>query len=163
MGFHTLNQKGQIAMEYLLILVIIFSYITLIILPTSQLSINAATDVSNFSRAKFLANKLATAVDQVGSGAVNTKRTITSNIPHGVDLSLHGHLITYTSDYVMPHGEVGDICKDWDEDPVETDYRCRSSVSTLYEMDGEDLLTPGNNLEIVLEKTDLGKVTVNLT
>jgi len=166
MGIHTLkpkklSQKGQVAMEYLLILAIIFSYISLIILPTTQTSINAATDVSNFTRAKHTANKLASAVDQVGSGAENSKRTLTLTIPRGIDFSLNGDTITYAADYITPNGEISsrgvNICEDGTDGP-----RCKSTVTTLYEMTGASLITPANGLIVTFTKLD-GKVDVEVT
>jgi len=82
-GVRLTQARGQVSIEYLLVLVLMFSYMTIVIFPILDVSTGTATDVSNYSTTKFVADKLAAAADQLCTGANLSTRLLTIEVPSG--------------------------------------------------------------------------------
>jgi|TARA_B100002003_G_C13987179_1_gene477148 hypothetical protein len=77
------NRKGQISIEFILIMLIALIYIYSVIQPTLQISAQSTEDVAMVSNVKLSAQKLAGAINQLEANASDGQRTIGLFIPDG--------------------------------------------------------------------------------
>ncbi|MBI4043220.1 MAG: hypothetical protein HY393_00245 [Candidatus Diapherotrites archaeon] len=76
-----LNAKGQISLEFILIVVIILIYVQTVILPVSSTALNAADDVTRLSQARKAAQDLTGTINYIGAVPGTSAQTITIFIP----------------------------------------------------------------------------------
>ncbi|MDP6671332.1 MAG: class III signal peptide-containing protein, partial [archaeon] len=77
------NKKGQISIEFILIMLIAIIYIYSVIQPTLQISAQSTEDVARISNVKLSAQKLAGTINQLEANASEGRRTIDLFIPDG--------------------------------------------------------------------------------
>ncbi len=77
------NRKGQISIEFILIILIALIYIYAVIQPTLQVSTQSAEDITRVSNVKLSAQKLAGTINQLEANASEGKRTIELFVPTG--------------------------------------------------------------------------------
>ena len=82
-----LRQKGQISIEFILILVFALVYIHLYVWPTVEDSTQTASDVKAIADAKVSAMKLASAVDEAGTTHGEMKKTIKIFLPSDAQMT----------------------------------------------------------------------------
>ena len=95
-GFRIVSEKGQLSIEYLLVLIMMFAYLSIVIFPVMDISSKSAQDVSNFASAKFSSDKLANAVDQICTGAEFSTRWLVVEVPAGVKIEYNSVGLGYT-------------------------------------------------------------------
>jgi uncharacterized protein (UPF0333 family) len=119
-----MDSKGQLSVEYLLLLVVIFvvfgAMITYLIGP----SIDAANDISGVSSASNLVNTLSNAANIVYSNGPGSKRTVNLYVPsNNMSFNRGGNYINLT--YVNPTDGTNKTAS------AKTSYPIQSYQSTL--------------------------------
>ena len=76
------GQKGQVSIEFILILVFVIIYITTVISPLVNLANNSAEEVSRIGNAKIAAQKIADAVNSLSIAPSEAKTTIKIFLDH---------------------------------------------------------------------------------
>lgn len=76
-----MDNKGQMSVEYLLIVVVVIFVLSLITIPLISNSIDASNDVSRSSDAKVALTTIANAADTVYANGPHSKRTVNFYIP----------------------------------------------------------------------------------
>jgi len=82
-----LSRKGQVSIEFILIITIALFYITSVVWPIVLDSTNAAEDVKDISDTKISAMKLANALNEAESSSGYMKKTIRVLLPFGAEIS----------------------------------------------------------------------------
>lgn len=77
------NKKGQVSIEFILIILIALIYIYSVIQPTLQVSAHSAEDVARLSNVKLSAQKLAGTINQLEANASEGQRTLKLFVPKG--------------------------------------------------------------------------------
>ncbi len=75
------NSKGQSAIEFVLLLVVLLVFVQVVIVPTVNVAQDAATDVSRLGQTRLAAQQLADAVDLMASAAEGARETIHIVVP----------------------------------------------------------------------------------
>ena len=157
-----MNERGQIAIEYLLILVVMFAYLSIMVIPVSEISTDAARDTTHFARGKYLANQLAGAVDQVGAGEIGSKRTVEMFVPDDLTIGC----MTNDSLYylITTHGITEDITDNGNTICDANTTSCIGTTNTIYPMDCTNIpigIRGGRN-SVRVEKDVGGFVSIDL-
>ncbi|MBI4044884.1 MAG: hypothetical protein HY392_04195 [Candidatus Diapherotrites archaeon] len=74
-------RKGQISIEYLLIISLMLLYITVIILPNVDLSAKTAKEIAGISQARLAAEKILSTANEVALSGEKTRQTIRVYVP----------------------------------------------------------------------------------
>ncbi len=91
MGFGLMkNRKGQISIEFILIILIVLVYITSVIQPTVKIATETTWDITRLSETKFAAQKLAAAINQLEASGGDGKKTISLFVPKGAVVECTG-------------------------------------------------------------------------
>ena len=85
-----MDNKGQMSVEYLLIVLVIILVLAIVTLPLISNSIDASNDVSHSSDAKVSSTTLANAADTVYSNGPGAKRTVSFFIPETTEIQFSG-------------------------------------------------------------------------
>jgi len=121
-GVFMKNRKGQVSIEFLLLLIIMLLYIQLIIMPTIDFSANYAEDAIRLGEARFSAEKLANTIDYIALSSGESKQTIKLFVPKDANISCNanaaGNSIEFkvkisepTADCPAPAGETYGECE----------------------------------------------------
>lgn len=86
-----MDSRGQVSVEYLLLLLVILIVLGSITIPLIGNSIEASTDVSTVSDAKTAVESIASAADVVYSNGPGSKRTVNVYIPQDTSLVARGN------------------------------------------------------------------------
>ena len=84
------NKKGQVSIEFILIILILLIYIYSVILPTLNISTDTLQDVTRLSQTKFAAQKLGMAINQLEANKGDGKKTISLFVPEGATVTCDG-------------------------------------------------------------------------
>ena len=84
------NKKGQVSIEFILIILILLIYIHSVILPTLNISTDTLQDVTRLSQTKFAAQKLGLAINQLEANKGDGKKTISLFVPEGASITCDG-------------------------------------------------------------------------
>lgn len=76
-----LNKRGQVSVEFMLLIVIVLLYIQTVIQPSLTIAANSVNDSVRVGQARFAAEKLSNAVEFAQSTYGETKQTIKILIP----------------------------------------------------------------------------------
>lgn len=79
-----MDNKGQMSVEYLLIVLVVILVLAIVTVPLISNSIDASNDVSHSSDAKVAATTIANAADTVYANGPHSKRTVNLYIPSNV-------------------------------------------------------------------------------
>ena len=150
------NKKGQISIEFILIILVAIIYIYSVIQPTLQISSQSTEDVARVSNVKLSAQKLAGTINQLEANASEGRRTIDLFVPDGSYIECNANAIdfsaTLSSNLGTPSGCV-------DSGTV----TCTESISILTDPDcdfgGVEILEAvGGNIfeKFVVEKDAVG-------
>lgn len=85
-----MDNKGQMSVEYLLIVLVVILVLSLVTIPLISNSIDASNDVSHSSDAKVAASTIANAADTVYANGPGSKRTINFYIPEDTTIRING-------------------------------------------------------------------------
>lgn len=84
------SRKGQISIEFMLILLICIGYLHMLTATVIGPSIDAAEDITRLGQAKLSAEKLASAINEMGSSLGEGKRTLHLFVPKDSELGCTG-------------------------------------------------------------------------
>jgi uncharacterized protein (UPF0333 family) len=82
-----LDKRGQVSVEYLLVVLVLILILSIITIPLIGESIDSSNDVSDASDAKVATDTLANAADVVYANGPGAKRTVSFYIPQNGTLS----------------------------------------------------------------------------
>ena len=85
-----MDNKGQMSVEYLLIVVVVIVVLSLVTIPLITNSIDASNDISHSSDAKVAATTISNAADTVYANGPGAKRTINFYIPEDTSIRFNG-------------------------------------------------------------------------
>ena len=88
-----MDSRGQVSVEYLLLLLVILIVLGSVTIPLIGSSIEASTDVSSVSDAKTAVESIANAADVVYSNGPGSVRTVNVYIPQNTNLVTRGNNI----------------------------------------------------------------------
>lgn len=86
-----MDSRGQVSVEYLLLLLVILIILGSVTIPLIGSSIEASTDVSSVSDAKTAVESIANAADVVYSNGPGSVRTVNVYIPQNTNLVTRGN------------------------------------------------------------------------
>lgn len=86
--------KGQVAVEFMLLIIVMLLYLQIIIQPTLDFSAKAASDITNVAQTKLAAQTLANAVDEVYLSS-SGKQTLQLFIPEAATIGCAANSITF--------------------------------------------------------------------
>ena len=92
-----MNKKGQLSLEFVLIMVVILLFMQTIILPSVDIAVSSAKDVKKVSEVSFAAEKLADTINYVASSSGDTIHNVSVYIPEGAALSCEDVVIRMTA------------------------------------------------------------------
>ena len=132
-----IGRKGQVSIEFILIVTIALFYITTVVWPIVNESTAAAEDVQGVSATKISAMKIANALNESKSSSGDMKKTMSISLPNEAKISG----ITGTDTIVMnvnvaPNGgnpdEMNCVNGDLEGDPpTPINYICTSTVNLI--------------------------------
>lgn len=152
-----LNRKGQVAIEFILLLVIMVSFIHAIILPTVYTSIGYVEDVARLSEIKLATENLMSAIDYVALSPGDAKRTVNIFVPEdgaiflsppGPQRTVFGEIVFEITLSAYAEACGGEICK-------------KTFSTTKFAITGEDTIHGPEYYTIVVTKID-GDVSVEV-
>lgn len=110
MVFHHLNGKGQVSIEYILILVIMLIYIQIMVQPIMQTAIDSSEEISQLGQVKAAAEKLSNAVDFISLSSGNSKQTVGFYLPPHTAINCVGSAkeLRYSAEINVTH----EACQD---------------------------------------------------
>ena len=82
-----MDKRGQVSVEYLLIILILILVLSIVTIPLIGSSVDASNDVSDASDAKVAVDTLANAADVVYANGPGAKRTVSFYIPQTSNLT----------------------------------------------------------------------------
>ena len=106
MASHCVNSRGQISIEYILLVIILLIYLQSFVQPVFESSIHSSQDVAAIGQASAAARKLAQSIDFVGGSPADMKQTISFYLPANTTLSCSGApapAVQYTATISLPH------------------------------------------------------------
>jgi len=80
------SKKGQISIEFMLIIIICLGYLHLLTINVLEPAINAAEDTTRLGQAKLSAEKLASAINEMSSSLGEGKRTLHLFVPKNSEI-----------------------------------------------------------------------------
>jgi len=96
------NKKGQVSIEFILIVLIALIYIYAVIQPTVDLATKSTDDTTRLSQTKLAAQKLAASINQVEASQSDGKKTISLLIPRNSEVSCAGTTISFSTKLSNP-------------------------------------------------------------
>lgn len=97
-GVFAKRQKGQVSIEFILLIVITLVYIYGTVWPLINDATVAAEDVQRVSDTKISAQKLANALNEAAANSGESKKTIHLLVPNKASISCSGNQINFTVD-----------------------------------------------------------------
>jgi len=79
-------QKGQAAIEFMFIILIVIIYLSTVVIPLTNDSKNAINDVDSISRANNETQKIVNAIQRVSSFGEGTKETVVLIVPQKTNI-----------------------------------------------------------------------------
>ncbi|MDO8646876.1 MAG: hypothetical protein Q7R70_00480 [Candidatus Diapherotrites archaeon] len=110
----SLGKKGQASIELILLLAVVLLLVQTIILPSFEAAQKASSDVSSMAIVRSQAQKLANAIDLVGSSNSGAKQTIHLVVPAHAKIGCDSNPPIMQIYYqVQPYHELGvpEVCK----------------------------------------------------
>jgi len=171
MAMVTLNQKGQVSIEFILIVTIALIYVNAVVWPTVESSSQAAIDVKAVSDTKVSAMKLANAINEAETSSGNMKKTVNVFIPKDAKITItknvntisHETMVSYMNNF-NPMEKIGNIGCDPVLDPSGNTigFLCISSVEILTTA-SNNLLLPTNPNPFEIKGPRFGQIEVEKT
>ncbi|MDR2623354.1 MAG: hypothetical protein LBC39_02105 [Methanobrevibacter sp.] len=112
------DSKGQLSLEYLLIVLIGILVLIAITLPTLEFGIDNSMDMINILKIKSESVKITEAMNNIYYNGVGSKRTITVDIPK--DTILHFNSKNAYFDYLLSDGDIKRVYLNCDHDLTNT-------------------------------------------
>ena len=148
-----MNGKGQISIEFLLIMLIMLLYLQTIIRPGIDSAEMAASDVQRVDQTNLMAEKLASSINEIAAASGDTKKTIQLFLPENVFISCDVTNKTIDYNVGLEHPEETTACPG---------NICTKSIALLEDADIAQCIGDLNSaliknpVEIEIEKTDVG-------
>jgi len=153
------KNKGQVSVEFMLLIVIVLLYIQTVIQPSLNVASSSVNDSTRVGQARFAAEKLANAVEFAQSTYGTTKQTITILIPKRATIACFDSSAPEPNNRnrfemkVKIDSDVA-ICPEVIPNTDPPTYECVKSFFVLYDVDIDcsGLLTLGGTTKNVLQK-----------
>ena len=133
-----IGKKGQVSIEFILIVTIALFYITTVVWPIVNESTTATEDVQGISATKISAMKIANALNEAASSNGDMKKTINIALPDKASVSSDGSDIIALIAFVNASGGNPDElnCVDGEIETVGTEttllnYECTSTIDLI--------------------------------
>lgn len=94
-----LDKRGQVSVEYLLIVLVLILVLSIVTIPLIGKSIDSSNDVSDASDAKVATDTLANAADVVYANGPGAKRTVSFFVPQTGNLSFVNSTVKLSLQY----------------------------------------------------------------
>lgn len=140
MAMASLKEKGQVSIEFILIITIALIYLNTVVWPSVENSSQAAFDVKAVADTKVSAMKLSNAVNEAATSSGNMKKTINIFIPKDGKITIatgatsinYEILISYMDNF-NPMDKVDGIgCSPFPAPPADPEgFLCTSTVNIL--------------------------------
>ena len=138
-----IGRKGQVSIEFILIVTIALFYITSVVWPIVNESTTASEDVQGISATKISAMKIANALNEAASSNGDMKKTISISLPLNAviespnpELPINLDTIKFTAFVDAAGGNPDEInCVDGDIGPAPDNlvlnYECTSTINLI--------------------------------
>ena len=90
-------QRGQAALEFIFLILIVVIYLTTVVMPLTKDSKNAITDIDTIAKANNETQKIMNTIQRVSTFGVGTKETLTVFIPINTTIYCHDKNISFVS------------------------------------------------------------------
>ena len=158
-----IGRKGQVSIEFILIVTIALFYITTVVWPIVNESTTASEDVQGISATKISAMKIANALNEAESSNGDMKKTISILLPDKAIIFCDGSNTIALTAYVDASGGNPDEinCVDGETEIVETEtvlvnYKCTSTIDLITGAGTPFDITGPIFKDFVVEKNDFG-------
>jgi len=157
-----IGRKGQVSIEFILIVTIALFYIITVVWPIVNESITASEDVQDISATKISAMKIANALNEAESSNGNMKKTISILLPNKAIISCDGSNTIVLTAYVDASGgnpdEINCVSGEDTGAPDFTllNYECESSIDLITGAGVPFNITGPIFKDFVVEKNDIG-------
>ena len=150
-------KKGQISMEFILLIVVMLLYLQTIIQPLADTSVNSVDDVTRLSQVKLAAEKLVSVVDYVSSQSNESKYSTLLAIPKDANISCNSLTGSVTYRVVMAEQSTNPKCPGFG-----TGSLCEDSIMFLDSDVGCNLpdIAGPNTYTVSVVKDDSGVVAI---
>ncbi|MDR3223864.1 MAG: class III signal peptide-containing protein [Methanobrevibacter sp.] len=101
------DNKGQLSIEYLLVVLTVILILIAITLPTLEFGVNNSIDMTNILKTKSECVKIADAVNIIYSNGAGSKKTIIVDIPKDTNLNFNSKNVYF--DYLLWDGGIKKI------------------------------------------------------
>jgi hypothetical protein len=91
------NKRGQISIEFILIILIALIYIHSVVQPTATIASQSTEDVTRLSQAKLAAQKLAAGINQLGANQSDGRKTISLFVPKNSSIECASDRINFSA------------------------------------------------------------------
>ena len=132
-----IGRKGQVSIEFILIVTIALFYITTVVWPIVLDSTAATEDVQGISNTKISAMKIANALNEAESSNGDMKKTISISLPNEAKIYCVAGTDTIVMEVnVTPSGgnpdEINCVNGDLEgEPPTPINYKCTSTIDLI--------------------------------
>lgn len=144
------SRKGQISIEFMLIILICLGYLQLLTVNVLEPAIDAAQDVTRLGQAKLSAEKLAVTINEMGSSLGEGKRTLHLFVPKDIIFSCSSGTQVIRSD-VLLYGNATPECPNTlpisnpmqspicrvEANIITSSLSCNVSIDTMTQTQGE--------------------------
>ena len=156
-----LNRKGQVSIEFILIITIALFYIITIVMPIVLDSTTATEDVQGISNTKISAMKIANTLNEAESSSGSMKKTISIALPDKAIISCCTvpDVIDMTAYVDASGGNPDEInCGDGDIAPDGTvlNYKCTSAINLISGAGAQFSYSGPLFKKLEIEKNNLG-------
>lgn len=154
-----IGRKGQVSIEFILIVTIALFYITTVVWPIVNESTTAAEDVQGVSATKISAMKIANALNEAKSSNGDMKKTISISLPNEAEIYYATGTDTIVMDVnVAPGGGNPDEINCINGDlkgfpPTPINYKCSSTINLISGAGTEFKITGAIFKDFVVKKT----------
>ena len=130
-------QRGQISIEFILLIMVSLIFIHMIILPTADASIESTRDVKKVAGVKLAAEQIAAAVNQLAASSGEAKKTIMVFVPEGTWIECDAHKIKFGATISNQNNRIPDgcdgstDCEGYVDATIESSDKCTFASGTL--------------------------------
>lgn len=132
-GVFCISKKGQVSIEFILLIVIALVYIYGTVGPLINDATTAAEDVQRVSDTKISAQKLANAINEAAAGSGESKRTIHLIVPAKATVKCDSAKITFVVDISKLQSRLAPstVCVEKTDSDGKAYFECTSSLDLL--------------------------------
>lgn len=150
------NQKGQISLEFMLLLVFLLLYLSTSLLPGIELAARSTQEVESIGQARIAAQKIVSTIDRLQSQTSGARQTITIFIPKDVNIFCSDgtpDIIGFSFELKGPPVIACENDDDNPQDPIKCTRKYPTTAgNTVSCSSGTDNILGGQTVNIVVSK-----------